>query len=235
MAFQAKEVMLRAQYVLQDAGAVRWTAPELRLWLNDGLREIAIRKPNATSASVEIALAKGTYQKLPAGYQALVRITRNLDTLDDSVDKRGGGRAITKIHREVMDAQIPGWQDSSVLPYSKQVMHYIEEIIDRRSYYVVPGNDGTGTVEAIVSRVPAEIPEPATAILDVDSYDTVVEIADEYRNSLVDYSLYRAFSKDMNIAGGAQRSQMHYQQFADALGIKVQMEDMTRQAARMEQ
>ena len=235
MPFEARDVMIRAQYVLQDSGAVRWTAPELRLWLNDGLREIAIRKPNATSASVELNLQKGTFQKLPVGYQSLVRITRNLATLDASPDKRGGGRAITKIHREVMDAQIPGWQDDDVLPYSAQVMHYIEEIIDRRSFYVVPGNDGTGIVEAVVSKVPPEIPAPASDILDVDSYDTVVDLADEYRNALVDYSLYRAFSKDMNIAGGAQRAQMHYQQFADTLGIKMQMEDMTRQAARMEQ
>lgn len=235
MPFQAREVMTRAQYILQDAGAVRWTAPELRLWLNDALREIAIRKPNATAESVELSLQRGTYQRIPDEFQSLISINRNLVTLDDSPERRGGGRIVTPTMREVMDAQIPGWQDNAKLPYARQVMHYIEEIIDRRSFYVVPGNDGTGIVEATVSRIPAEVPVPAGNVLDAESYDTVVEIGDIYRSALVDYSLYRAFSKDMNIQGGAQRAQMHYQQFADALGIKVQMEDMTRQAARMQQ
>lgn len=236
MAFTAADVMLRAQYILQDASAVRWTPPELRLWLNDALREIAIRAPNATSASVEITLQQGTYQTLAAEYQSLLRITRNLTTLDASASKRGGGRVVTPIAREIMDAQLPGWQDNAVLPYARTVIHYIEEILDPRSFYVVPGNDGNGVVEAIVSRVPQEVPVPAAPAspLDVASYTTTVQLADVYRNAVVDYMLYRAFSKDMQLAGAFERARAHYGQFADALGIKLQMDQAGRMAARSE-
>lgn len=234
MPFTAAEVMTRAQYILQDAGSVRWTPIELRLWINDALREIAIRKPNATAASIEMDLVVGTYQTLPAGYQSLLRITRNLVTLDASVSKRGGGRVITPVAREVMDAQLPGWQDTAVLPYSRVVMHYIEEIIDRRSFYVVPGNDGDGVVEAIVSKIPAEVPVPTApaSALDVASYTTNVDVQDVYRNAIVDYMLYRAFSKDMQLAGAFERAQAHFAQFAGALGIKLEMEQAGRVAAR---
>jgi hypothetical protein len=233
MPFTAAEVMARAQYILQDAESVRWTPIELRLWLNDALREIAIRKPNATAASIELTLVKGTYQTLPATHQSLLRITRNLGTLDASADKRGGGRVVTPITREVMDAQLPGWQDNAVLPFSAVVMHYIEEIIDRRSFYVVPGNTGTGVVEAVVSRIPNEVPVPGSgSTLDIASYTTNVDIGDVYRNTLVDYMLYRAFSKDMQLAGAFERAQAHYSQFASALGIKLEMEQAGRIAAR---
>jgi hypothetical protein len=235
MAFTAADVMLRAQYILQDAGSVRWTPPELRLWLNDAMREIAVHKPNATARSVEMALQKGTYQVLPDEYQTLLKITRNLATTDASSDRRGGGRAITPITRDIMDQQIPGWQDDAVMPYAKQVVHYIDEIINPRSFYVVPGNDGTGLVEAVVSRIPTEIPEPpAPGNLDAAGYTSTVDLPDAYRSAVVDYMLYRAFSKDSQVPNGFQRAAAHYQQFATALGLKAQGEAGARMAAGKE-
>jgi hypothetical protein len=235
MPFQARDVMLRAQHVLQDVGSVRWTAPELLMWLNDGLREIALRKPNATAEAVELPLQKGTYQRLPEAYQSLLSINRNLGTLDASVAGRAGGRIVTQVQRDVMDAIQPGWQNPGVMPYSAQVVNYIKEISDPAGFYVVPGNDGNGIVEATVSRLPAEVPSPAEDVGNADAYTAVVDIRDIYRNALLDYMLYRAFSKDMNIVGGSQRAAMHYQQFAESLGIKTQIEDLTRQAARVQQ
>ena len=41
MTFYARHVMSRASIILNDVGAVRWTAPELRNYLNDALRALA--------------------------------------------------------------------------------------------------------------------------------------------------------------------------------------------------
>lgn len=226
MAFTAKDVMLRATTVLQDAGAVRWPATELLLWLNDAAREVALHKPNAVAETVEIQLSEGTWQTLPDEYISLIRVSRNLATSAQAVGGRTGGKAITPIVREILDAQMPGWQDPSVLPSSPQVNHIIQDMMDPRTFYVVPGNDGTGMIEAIVSKMPTEIDQPANP-LDMDSYTATVDLPDIYRNALVDYVLYRAFSKDMNLAGNGQRAAAHYQQFAQAIGLKTQTEQVT--------
>jgi hypothetical protein len=224
MAFTASSVMLSVQTILNDAASVRWTAVELHTWLNDSLREIAVLKPNAVAKTVEVTLQKGAYQTLPADHFNLFRLTRNLATLDASTDKRGGGRVITKVEREVMDMQIPGWMDGAVMPYSKNVVHFIDDISDMAAFYVVPGNDGTGVVEAICAVMPTPVPLPASDTLMVSSYTTNVDIADIYRNAVIDYMLYRAFSKDASLPGIAQRAGVHYSQFANALGVKFAAE-----------
>jgi hypothetical protein len=226
MAFTAKDVMLRATTVLQDAGAVRWPATELLLWLNDAVRELALHKPNAVAETAELSLAQGTWQSLPAEYISLIRVSRNLTNVAADVGGRTGGKAITPIVREILDAQMPGWQDLTVLPASPNVTHIIQDMMDPRSFYVVPANDGTGIIEAIVSKMPADIVQP-TNPLDIDSYTATVDLPDIYRNALVDFVLYRAFSKDMNLAGNAQRAGAHYQQFAQAIGMKTQTEQVT--------
>jgi hypothetical protein len=74
-----------------------------------------------------------------------------------------------------------------------------------------------------VASLPAEISTP-TDLLNIDAYTAVVDLQDIYRNALVDYILYRCFSKDMNLPGAAQRAPAHYQMFMTALGMKAQGE-----------
>ena len=47
MSFTAAQVLKRANTILQDTGAVRWTAIELRDWLNEAMRAVISVKPNA--------------------------------------------------------------------------------------------------------------------------------------------------------------------------------------------
>lgn len=214
MTFQAKDVMKRASTILQDEDAVRWTAPELHAYLNDGLREIVSIKPNALSKSVNISLARGTLQALPSEYTVFARVTRNM------TGPTTGGKAIRPLaRREIMDSHMPSWQDPSVMPFAKSVVHVIHDMADPRSFYVVPGNDGTGMIEAIVGRMPQPnvAPESVTDQLDFDNYTADVDMPDIYQNALIDYVLYRAYSKDSRLAGAAQRSEAHFTLFRTAV------------------
>lgn len=223
MAFDAKDVILSASGTLQDAGAVRWPLTELLRYLNEGVREIVRLKPNASAATVEIELSAGPYQTLAAGHYLLIRAIRNL-TSDAEATPRVGGKSITPVVREILDATIPGWQNPSVLPYAKAVDHIVQDMADPRVFYVIPGNDGTGLIEAVVSVMPDKIEQPGSP-LDIESYDDLtVELPDEYEAILVNYVLYKAFAKDMSLAGSASRSNTHYQMFTSALGVSVQVE-----------
>lgn len=211
MTFTAGSVIRAAQSTLQDAGAVRWLLPELLGYLNAGVREIALQKPTATAETVVFELVSGTKQTLPAGFHRLLSAIRNVD----------GGRAVTPVVREILDMQIPGWHSTANLPFSKTVMHILDDPFDTSTFHVCPGNNGEGEIEVIASRLPDPIPVPNDQI-DIDAYSATVPVPDIYQNALVDYVLYRAFSKDINVPGAAQRAPAHYQLFQAALGIRQQ-------------
>lgn len=209
--------MRRAAIVLSDAGAVRWPLTELRLWLNDGLREISLHAPSAVSRVVVIDMVSGTRQTLPDTAAALLRVNCNIDVNGDR------GASVTPITRDILDQQIPAWQSTAKLPFGPTVRHSIDDPLDQRTFLVAPGNDGTGKLECLVSSRPTPVALPADP-LDPDAYTDVIELDDIYVNALIDYVLYRSFSKDVSIAGAPQRAQAHYMQFAGALGIKMQTE-----------
>ena len=70
------------------------------------------------------------------------------------------------------------------------------------------------------SAYPTDVPEP----VDGSTFETVtgqLSLPDIYGNVLQDYILYRAYMKDSEYAGNAQRAQAHYAAFANALGIEI--------------
>lgn len=213
MAFTAQSVIQAAQRSLQDPGAVRWSLPELLDYLNAGLREIAIAKPNATSVNHTLTLVEGTKQTLPEGFHRLLSVIHNV----------ANGSPVKPTDRETLDTEIPGWHDQRILPRSATARYVADDMDDPSVFYVCPGNDGTGEIVATLSAIPARIPTPASPD-NIASYSASVPIGDIYENCLVDYVLYRAFAKDINVQGAAGRAQAHFALFQQSLGIKKQNE-----------
>ncbi|TRW94922.1 hypothetical protein FNJ84_17675 [Paracoccus sp. M683] len=204
--------MKRASTILQDAGAVRWTAIELHDWLNQALVEIATMKPNAKTAVVELDLVPGTVQELAAEYTCLSRVMRNAGAT--------GGRAITTLfRREILDQQMPGWQDSTVLPNAAVVSMVFQDLAAPRTFWVVPGNTGTGSIEAIVGMNPTPVALPVQVAdrLLVDNYTNNVDLPDAYQTIVLDLLLFRAFSKDSAAPDAAGRANAHFQKAAAAV------------------
>ncbi|MBO9430621.1 DUF6682 family protein [Sulfitobacter sp. R18_1] len=222
MTFKSIDVLDSASITLQDASHVRWPQAELHGYLNDGLREIVTLKPNAVSKTVNLELEEGTLQTLPPEYTILSRVSRNM------VDANTGGMAIRRLDsRSIMDSHIPGWQDPSKIPHSKTVVHVIHDIADPNVFYVAPGNDGTGMIEAVVGAYPT--PSPG------GSYNDDVDVPDIYKNPLVNYVLYRAYAKDARLAGSAARAQAHFELFRNSVTSFSQSENgMSLAAANSE-
>jgi hypothetical protein len=53
-----------------------------------------------------------------------------------------------------------------------------------------------------------------------------IALNDIYANVILDYVLYRAYSKDSDYAGNAQRAANHYTAFNNSLGNRVQVEQI---------
>ena len=208
----ATNIVSRAAIVLQDTTGVRWPqTEELLLWLNDGQREIVLRKPDAYAQNAVVALVAGTKQTIPATGIQLLDVIRNMGT--------GGatpGRAITRIDREILDEQRPSWHSETA---SAETKHYMFDPRDPKHFYVYPPQHATpGRVEMVYAASPT----------DVAALGNTITLDDIYSGVLLDYILYRAYSKDADLTPTApQRAVSHYNAFMASLGAKSQMELIT--------
>lgn len=222
MTILASDIFQRVTRICLDETNVRWPLSELRLWLNDAMREISVLKPTASSTSIVHTLVNGTYQKLSNEYMSVIRVTRNLKS--NATNPRQGGRAVRVVDRLVMDSQLPDWHDTTKTPASSVVKNVIFDVSNPTAFYVYPPNNGTGFVEVTVSKVPTPVPVPTSPAdpEDIANYNVALDILDIYANAIVDYCLYRAYSKDAAFAGNAQRAAAHYTAMANALGVSIQ-------------
>jgi hypothetical protein len=213
-------ILNRAATLLQDDDHTRWTLPELVDWINEATRAICLAKPSASSRTMALTLVEGTLQSVPATGNplpvSLLRLVRNLKQATPAV----GGRIITPTDRQILDVQVPYWHDGSLVKFKQEVRQFVFSDDDPMSYYVYPGNDGNGIVEAVLATLPAAL--EATGPVDaIGSYGAEIGLSDIYSVPLVDFVCYRAQAKD-DVTGNAGRAAAHYGQFATAMGIKIQ-------------
>jgi hypothetical protein len=254
------EIMQRAAILLNDTKYVRWTAPELCVWINEGVRAIVLAKPSSSSKTLSLKMNIGTYQTinpyglLPASttlYTAgayplvLLDIERNVVMSRDVngaliLSESTGlpvvsnyGRTIKRVDGALLDAQAPGWHSNVATQRKQEVRNYVFDERVPTEFHVYPPNNGAGWVQAKLGVLPQPVKAvvPATGqpnpnnltVLTPLSYNQNVGLPEPYSVPLLDYVLYRCQMKD-DIDGAAQRSAMHYQQFAAAVGMKLQVE-----------
>lgn len=221
MTITVSDIFRRVQAVLNDAGGTRWPLPELLRHVNDCPREISQIAPEVLSQPGIVTLVAGCLQSLPNDAYSLIRVTCNITQVSPSVVR---GRVVTPVKRLMLDSSIPGWQQATVVPYTAEVAHLIEDDQSHRTFMVFPGNNGTGRIEIVVSRRLAEIAEPAspTALASYDALSLNLDAA--YLPTLTDYVVAKAFEKDINVPASAVRAQAHYARFVQSLGGKLESE-----------
>lgn len=217
MSFTARDVIESVSRVLFDVDNIRWPLPELLDHINDAIRMVATVKPNACSETRTIGLTAGTLQTLPDECTVLSRVTRNMLVAHDAPGGPVGGDAIRMVSgRELMDAYFPGWQSDATM-FGPKVQHAIYDLADPRHFYVIPGNDGTGKIEAIVGVIPEALAVIGDASAIASYGDITVPLRDPYRAPVEDYTAFRAFSKDQGIPASEARAAKHLAAFQTAM------------------
>lgn len=209
MAITAQSVVRRVVETLQDATNVRWSIGELVRYLNDGQREVATVRPDATATTASAALVAGAKQSILTTGAKLINVVRNTN---------GNKRAVRPTSRVILDAQVPNWYNQTGVT---EIVHYMYDAREPKVYYVYPPAAASGaSLELVFSAYPTDITEPGagTSYTDVSGN---ISVADQYANALADYVLYRAFAKDAEYAGNAARAQAHYGVFNGALTAEL--------------
>ena len=208
MSVLASAIIDKAAKQLLDISNLKWTRAELLAWLNDGMRQIVLIQPSASSTTVSTKLVAGTRQTIPAGGWLLLQIYRNMGTTGAVP-----GRAIRIVSRELLDGFSPDWHSTTA---KAEVRNYIYDVQDQLAFYVYPPNTGTQYIELNYSMQPADLTAESQAI----------PIFDIFQSPLVDYILYRACSKNADYAPGMQLAQGYLGTFVAAIGGKAQSETM---------
>lgn len=189
----AGAVVSLVQTLLQDDGT-RWPETELFAWIDDAQRFIASAAPDFLATIVPLPLIAGAEQSLPAAYFGLHAILRNAD-----------GSFPRKVDGEALALADPLWRSK---PATTAVRQYFSDAADAAVFYVCPPSAGATVTARCYAR-----PTPI-----VDS-NTALSVADELVGAVVDYVVYRAFSKDAEIPANAARAETAFDKCTAALGL----------------
>lgn len=202
---KAADIIARAENILHDVENVRWTTDELLLYASDAEFQVIEVKPTATSVTKTITLKAGNAeQTIPSEAVKMLRLVRNMGQNGDQA-----GRAIILTSRATLDSMNVDWPRES----GNEVEHWIyDPDADRDVFWVTPYPTQNIKVEAVYTKRPVPLTDP----------NQEMTLGGQYINQVLDWVLYRAFSKDADYGSPAQRAQQHLQAFSQALGIKMQ-------------
>lgn len=218
-------IISRVQHVISDAG-IRWPEAELISWVVDGVMQIIMVRPDASTTTRQFKLIGGrSLQRVgrtaaedstlnPVDYQpARARLIRVIDNV--------GGNAIREASRDALDSELPNWHETFGVP---QVYVFDNVSPDRFYLYPAPPSDGvTRWVNLTHSYYPFKWdggPKLVSNNTDVTS-GTPTYIPQSFDAALVDWVCYRALSKDTEYAGNLNRAIAHLESFAKALRVSI--------------
>jgi hypothetical protein len=203
---QARAVISGAQTVLNDLQGVSWGFDELLRWLNAGQRQVVLLRPDASSELTIVDLDPGTTQSLPAGSMRLLDIDCNVN-----------GSACTYLDKSAMDSFDRTWRTAAA---NAAVMHWMYDERAPQMFEVYPPQplSQRGAVKILRSVLP-----PDCTLLNVSggSEDSVIGIPDQYEGALIDYCVYRCYSKDAEYTVRGGKAEMAYEKFLQSLGIQL--------------
>lgn len=199
------ELLSRVKVTLLELGAegVRWTNDELVQWLNEAYTAIVGIRPDANSVTVNHALDPGTRQSLPDGGLRLHTVTRNTAAGSDK-------SALRRALMESLNTMRPSWHTDTP---TQDIEVYLYNPDEPTAFYVYPPADAGAEVELIYSAVPT--------LHDADydaSKNNTLRLDSTYEAALVDYILYRAYSKDADAPQSLNRAGLHFKAFSALLG-----------------
>jgi hypothetical protein len=205
--------------ISKDPDRVRWTLPEIARWLNHGAGQVATIHPRAASQYVTLSLAAGARQDLRT-----IDATKSWIRLHELVCNATAagaptGDTIRHVARAALSNAVKTWR--SLAASATAVKEYTQDEREAFTFDVYPPVAAGTKVLALASMRPAPfciLNGGNTGLLDNNE---TVPLADGYDIPLIDYALFRMFSKDTNDPSYAARAALHLQAFQLAMGIET--------------
>ena len=199
MAITGTVIASRARTILNDVAGTRWTDAEILGWINDGRRDMAALQPKlwGNTAKRTVVLTAGCYQRLNllagmADVFALDNVVNNVRE-DDSA-----GPVVRPTTRLQMDSFDPGWRSKT----GTNVQNWFKDESNHFGFWVYPAVDG-GKLDVEVSVSPSDITSLSDVVVPIDVMAT----------TLLNYVMFRAYSKETESEKSVARAASYLQLF----------------------
>lgn len=206
MSSLVSDLITEVNLILNDPNFIRWPKEELLKYFNASREALTIRRPDAVTTDVEFVCAAGTKQVGPDDMHKLLDVPYNID-----------GDAIRGPYdRKVLDDTRPNWRTTTG-EVAAQVFTYDDR--NPKTFNLYPGVAAGAKVNIIYTKMLAPLTQG-----DVDG-GSKTEIDEVWDNALIDWILYRCYSKDAEYTANGNRAQMHLNAFKSAIGEKNQADN----------
>lgn len=191
---------------LYDEQNTDWSADELVTWVEEALGAIGDLRPDLVTEEREVTLDPGARQEKPSDAARVINV---LGTKSEQGDEPS---SVSTFDIRVMRATAPGWERATPNPIARQ----FALSADHTAYWLYPPQPdpaGYGDIEVIPAF---DLPRSGDS-----GYNShTITLDSRFARALVDYALYRAYSKDMDAAAQGDRANLHLQAFNQALGLQ---------------
>jgi len=236
-------VINQVKHTLHTTGG-GWPDAELISYVAEAQVALCQVKPNALTRRINFNMAVGYIQELPQDTNKLLTIPTNLS-----------GERVAVVLESELNASRRGWRAEELEAAGHPVINYMYDSENPYEFLVYPPRwiksiadepernaneiaakrkleedaktDGKyGTLEIIYARIP-------TVSLTPSDFDTELEVRDIYFSSIVNYTLYKAYSQEAVEPGLVEKARLYLNRFYDSLGVKQQNEYMSHPWSRI--
>lgn len=208
------EVVKRVEDILQDTN-VRWPRLELQNWINESYLQIILLRPDANAKTGTLTCVAGTRQGLTTSFPSALRLLDVVRNLASSSSKK----VVRLISRSVLDDQRPAWHAETG---TANVQNYTFDPRQPKEFFVYPPATTSAQIEIVYADAVGAHSLSESALDPTGSSTELIKLDDIYLSSIIDWVLYRSYSKDAEYAANAARAAAHSQAFMGGIGAKTQ-------------
>jgi hypothetical protein len=185
--------------------------------MNESYLAITLARPDANAKTGSFTCAAGTRQVLSSEFPSSLRlldVTRNLAT-------NSGYKVIRLVARSVLDDQRPAWHAETG---TTSIQHYTFDPRQPKEFFVYPPATTAAEIEVVYTDSPGATTLTEAQLDPAGTDATTILLDDIYMSPMIDWILYRAYSKDAEYGANEQRAQAAYGAFNAALATKNQVD-----------
>lgn len=209
---KVREIISRVENILQDNG-IRWPRTELQQWLNEAYLAILLARPDANAVTGTYTCTAGTRQKLTTIFPNALRLIDVVRNLAATSTKR----VVRQVARNILDDQRPDWHSET---QTVNIQHFMFDPRQPKEFFVYPPANTSAQLEVVYTAPVAEHALTEGDLHPTTGSNAVINLDDIYAGPIVDWILYRAYSKDAEYGENATRAVGHFQAVQTAIGTK---------------
>lgn len=208
MAISAQSILKQVARDLNDETSIRWSTGDLVAYYNAVQRDTLTYRPDACNIAADFTTQLGAKQALPTNGEKLIDVLYNTT---------GSKRAISRVDRKLLDAQVRGWRG---LTPATEVLHFAYDEREPKAFDLYPPPQAGLVIAIEYAAGPTDIPTPAPGTT-TDAITGNLSLSDLFAEAMRLGIMARCYEKQTEYTANPNLAVAYRTAFAQALGIEA--------------